>query len=176
VHIQAWLNRQVFGPQGLRLVLDWQALAIFQEDEAARAVSLAQLVTAGVPLDMAMEMLGMDLPGDMSYEQFRERLEEDKAKAAQRQREAFAARPPQQEQAQPAQADQAEQREELRRWQRKALKGLAGGKGAAVEFDSDVLTDEQQQVIAGRLAEASTEEEVKAAFRPPFRLEGLPYP
>ena len=174
--IEAWLNEQLFNPQGLRLVLDWQALDIFQEDEAARAVSLTQLVTAGLPLDMAMEMLGMDLPGDMTYEQFRERLEEDKRLAAQRQREAFAARPPQLEQAQPAQADQAEQREELRRWQRKALKGLGNGKGAGVDFDSDVLTDEQQQVITGRLASAATEEEVKAAFVGPFRAEGLPYP
>jgi HK97 family phage portal protein len=175
IRIQAWLNRQLFNPISLRLVLDWQALSIFQEDEGERAVALQQLTASGVPLDVAMQMLGMDLPGEMTYNQFRQRLEEDKAKAAERQRQAFAARQPQQTPpGQPPQ--QQEQREEIRRWRRKALKSLSSGKGAAVDFDSDVLTDEQQQVIAGRLAQAGTDEEVKAAFRGPFRLEAIPYP
>ena len=69
--------------------------------------------TAGVPLDMAMEMLGMELPGQMTYDDFRKRIKEEKEEAVQRQRETFA----QQRQFGEEQPPPGEQREELRRWQ-----------------------------------------------------------
>ena len=164
--IEAALNRQVFEPQGLRVVLDWQSLDIFQEDEAERAAALGQLVTAGIPLDLAMEMLGMDLPNQMTYEQLRERLEKEKEAgraiaqqiaSGQQQRDEPEEKP-----------DPGEQREELRRWQRKALKALKDGKGAAVGFDSDVLSPADQAAIRVRLGAAENEEEVRGAFVPPF--------
>jgi HK97 family phage portal protein len=177
--IQATLNRQIFEPAGLRMVLDWQSLDIFQEDEAERAAALAQMTTAGVPLDLAMEMLGMELPNEMTYDDLRKRLEEDKEKGrAQALEIAGAQRPSEGEQ--PPSAEQRGQREELRRWQRKALKALREGKGAAVDFDTDVLGLEDQATIRERLSAATSEEEVKGAFTPPFcgtaRDQGSAYP
>jgi len=170
--IEAALNAQLFGPVGMRCSLDWQSLDIFQEDEAERAQALTQYTMAGVPLYLAMEMLGIDLPNEMTYEQLAALLEEDKAKKREAALQIAQARrlSPIEEQPPPG-----EQREEARRWQRKASKALAAGKCANVDFDTDAFTPEEQAAIRDRLALASTDEEVKAAFAAPFRVyEGYP--
>lgn len=169
--LEAALNQQVFEAQALRVVLDYQSMDVFQEDEAKRGQSLNYYVTAGVPLDLAMEMLGVDLPNEMSYDQLRQRLEQEKGQAQQQAMEIAGARKPAQDEA---------ARDELRRWQRKAAKALQAGKSANVEFDTDVIDEDTQAAIHERLHAAITEEEVKGAFVPPFRRghgsEGLPYP
>lgn len=171
VIIEAALNTQLFRPLGMRCSLEWQSLDIFQQDEAERGAALAQYVNAGVPLDLAMEMLGVDLPNEMTYDQFRDRLNEDKERGqAQALEIAGARRTPFAEEQPPG-----EQREEMRRWQRKAAKALAAGKSANVDFETDAYTPGEQAAIHDRLALASTEEEVKGAFAPPFRgYEGYP--
>jgi hypothetical protein len=172
VIIEAALNTQIFTPMGLRCVIDWQSLDIFQQDEAERGQALAQYVAAGVPLDLAMEMLGVDLPNEMTYDQFRARLEADKEKGqAQALEIAGARRAPFGEEQPPG-----GQREEMRRWQRKALKALKDGKPADVPFESDVVSIDEQAVIRERLAAACCEEEVKAAFAAPFHPQGAAYP
>ena len=56
------INRQLLGPMGLQLVFKPDSLPIMQEDEAQRAQSLKTLVEAGMSLEMALEVLGYDLP------------------------------------------------------------------------------------------------------------------
>ncbi len=179
IRVEAWLNRQLFEPQGLRIVLDWQSLDIFQEDEAERAGALREMVAAGVPVDLAMEMLGMDLPNNMTYDELRARLEvaaEQRAERARETAEANAAantdnqgRPEIALPQPPTRAYPPQQREELRRWQRKALRAVKDGKGGGVSFITDQVAEDIQSAVRDRLAMAATEEEVKAAFEPPFR-------
>jgi len=172
--IEASLNQQIFEPQGLRCVIDWQSLDIFQADEAERGQALAQYTSAGVPLYLAMELLGIDLPNEMTYEELRALLEEERAQAQAQALEIAQARKP----APGEEAPPGEQREEMRRWQRKSLKAFRDGKGAAVDFDTDALTIDEQATIRERLAAAQSEEEVRAAFAGPFRRgdEGFAYP
>jgi hypothetical protein len=167
--IEGALNRQLFAPLGLRVVLDWQSLDIFQQDEAERGQALAQYTTSGVPLDLAMEMLGIDLPNGMTYDQFRERLEKDKSESQAQALEIAGARRPTESTDAEQQPGAPAQREELRRWQRKALKALKAGQSAAVDFESDVLPPADLVAIRERLSAAETEEEVRGAFAPPFR-------
>jgi hypothetical protein len=129
-------------------------------------------------VDLAMEMLGMDLPNEMTYEQLRARLEEESEQAAERAREMAESREPTNAQGRPAlPLPQPQQREELRRWQRKALRAVKDGRPAGVSFITDAVADDTQAAIRERLSIAATEEEVKAAFEPPFRTtESLPYP
>jgi HK97 family phage portal protein len=77
------VNEQLFAPLGLELTFNPQEMDILQADEAARAVSLGQLVTAGLPLKLALEVLGFDL----SEEQWAqlEAVEADKKANADRQ-------------------------------------------------------------------------------------------
>lgn len=60
--IAAVINKQLLGPMGLRLVFKPDELAIMQEDETQRANSLKMLVEAGMSLEMALAVLGYDLP------------------------------------------------------------------------------------------------------------------
>lgn len=164
--IEVDLNRQIFEPLGLRVVLDWQSMDVFQEDEAERGQALAQYVGAGVPLDLAMELLGIDLPNEMTYEQLKERLDDESQRKQQDALQIAQARRPM-----PGE-DTGERREELRRWERKSLKAHRAGKSAVVDFATDVLTLEEQAAIRERLSAATSEEEVKGAFVPPFRRDG----
>lgn len=59
--IENALNKQYFDKKGLRCELDFQALDVFQEDEASRADALTKYTLAGFPLLMACEVLGIDL-------------------------------------------------------------------------------------------------------------------
>lgn len=59
--LEGTLNRQYFEQRGMRCELDYQSLDVFQEDEASRAESLGQLVSAGFPVALAAEVLGFDL-------------------------------------------------------------------------------------------------------------------
>jgi len=162
IKIQAAWQEQLFEPLGLRLDLDYHSMDIFQEDEAERAQSLAYLVNAGVPLDLAMQMLGMELPGDMSYNDLQKRLGDGttaRAPTVQRPEDQL-----------------REQREELRRWQRKASRALKEGKPADVKFETCIIPPADKAVIHERLSAAISEEEVKGAFTRPFRDEFAGYP
>jgi len=163
--IESALNRQLFEPMRLHLQLDYQALDIFQRDEAERSESLLRLTQAGLPVDFAMELLGFDLPGDMEYDNLKDRLEDEADQRAERAARVAAQTAPQQN-----------SREEMRKWERKALKALKSGKSADVEFVSDEIDDESRIIITDRLCIATTEQEVKAAFEPPFRTESITYP
>jgi hypothetical protein len=171
--IEAALNKQVFEPQGLKVVLDWQDLDIFQQDEAERAAALKQMTDAGIPVDLAMEMLGMDLPGEMTFDDLRDRLEEERRSATPAQLMPFTGqRVPQIE---AGDEEEDEQRpptravsEDLDRWKRKALSSLKAGNVADVPFVSEVIPDQVAAVLHERLAKAANAFEVRVAFEPPF--------
>lgn len=68
--IEAEINRQVFSRLRIpaQMVLEFEGLDVFQVDEAKRASSLLSLVNAGMPLRVALSVLGYDLPDDMLAE------------------------------------------------------------------------------------------------------------
>ncbi len=182
------LNAQIFNPQGLELALDWQELEIFQEDENKRSQSLRQLTSAGVPLPMAMELLGFDLPNGMTYDQLRAELENERARRVAEQQklvrqsaEAAAGEPQRGAQhAAPEQATRA-MRDELDRWRRKALSALKAGDMPDVAFETELIDEDDQKALHEALAAASDAEGVRAAFdRWPFRAhddeDDTPYP
>lgn len=181
-------NAQIFNPQGLELALDWQELDIFQEDENKRSQSLRQLTSAGVPLPMAMELLGFDLPNGMTYDQLRAELENERARKVAEQQELMrqgagaAAGEPQRgaQRAAPEQATRA-MRDELDRWRRKALSALKAGDTPDVAFETELIDEDDQKVLHEALAAANDAEGVRAAFdRWPFRAhddeDDTPYP
>jgi hypothetical protein len=55
------------------------------------------------------------------------------------------------------------------RWRRKSLSSLKAGSVADVPFVSAVIPDADAAMIHERLSVASTDEEVRSAFVPPFR-------
>ena len=61
--------------------------------------------------------------------------------------------------------------DDLDRWRRKSLSSLKAGNVADVPFVSEVIPDATAAVLHERLSVASTDEEVRSAFVPPFRDE-----
>ncbi len=61
------INLGLLEPLGLRLEFAPDEMDVFQDDESTRASSLQSLVGAGLPLPLAMQILGYDLPGQMTY-------------------------------------------------------------------------------------------------------------
>lgn len=180
VLIENALNEQIFAPQGLELTLDWQSLDIFQADEAERSASLLRLTQAEVPLPMAMEMLGFDLPNGMTYDQFEAKLEADRARKfteqqalmrAQQQVEAEEPRigplP-----AEPPELETRAVRDELDRWRRKALSALKAGESPDVAFETDIIGESEQKALHEALAAADCAACVRAVFDEQVRALG----
>ncbi len=151
--IESVLNRQAFEPMGLRLQFRDDTLDMFQEDEHERSGSLTQLVSAGMPLDLGMEILGFDLT-DAQWARLRAEIAERK-----RQAEMIQERMPTQD-GQPARDEEEDEENaktvpfdlaELRRWRDKTRKRgkptgwepvtLSPAVVAAVKAAQDVLAD-----------------------------------
>lgn len=177
--IQEELNRQLFWPMNLELVLQWEEMDQFQEDEVARADSLTKLTGSGVPLGVALAILGYDLTKDQWGKI--EQAEKDKKEVAQSLTNANNnANPPQEpppgKESQekswgnwpPLPGTQEQAREELVKYQRKSLDSMSRGRSPAVVWNSEYLPDAVKGYIHLGLAGALTEEEVRAVFNAAF--------
>jgi HK97 family phage portal protein len=66
--IERTLNRQLFGPAGLRLHFEPERLSAMQEDETERAKSYAIYVGSSMKPSVAAQMVGLNLPDGVTYE------------------------------------------------------------------------------------------------------------
>lgn len=153
------INRQLLEPMGLRLVFTPNTLSIMQEDEEQRAGSLKTLVDAGMSLEMALAVLGYDLPDDIEL------------------REPKAATPPQlmpfTGQMQPAGPgpDDGERIEETRRFLRWARKRANPDPD---QFESVVLsTGDKEMLLSGLRGDADGDD---APFRGSDVIDWQGYP
>jgi hypothetical protein len=122
--IQGVLNEQVFSPMGYRWVFRPETLDIFQEDENQRSQALVNYTNAGLPLEVAGPMLGLELPEGYTWE----KIAAEKERRAQEMAQQLQANPQQN-----PQRDQGEAvRADLERWYRKTQ-----NKGADCEFESE---------------------------------------
>lgn len=165
--IAAVLNEQLLKPLGMQWQFRPETLDVFQADETERAQAFAQYVNAGMPLSVVAEMLGLELPTGIEYED----LDDMKRENAPPQLVPFMGPPGQQPQKpafgnngnKPEQQEVERAKADLRRWQRVARKCVAEGKPVRA-FDSDAIPGDIMQQVRALLDGATTEEEVKAAF------------
>jgi len=148
--IQGILNEQLFRQEGLQFEFRPETLDIFQEDEQQRSEALARYVQAGFRLSVACQILGVELPPGMDYEDLDAMREEDREKAAERM--ASQGSPfgnPQQNQQNPQQQPSANQKAmlaDLRAWRTKARKA-----GGVVPFESDAIPPAVMKSINGQI-------------------------
>lgn len=74
------VNRQLLNPLGYSLRFDMNSLPLFQEDENERAAAFGAYVSAGLPMALTAEMLGLDLPQGWTYEKLQAVEDEKRAK------------------------------------------------------------------------------------------------
>lgn len=75
VFIAQVLNEQLFTPMGLHFAFLPETLDLYQKDETERAASLAQLTGAGIPLVLALQMLGFELPEGWDWDRLQGELD-----------------------------------------------------------------------------------------------------
>ena len=155
--IASVLNQQLFEPLGFHINFLPETLDIYQEDENARAGSLKSLVDSGVPLLMAMDLLGFELTDEQRAELEAEEAEPEPTPP---QLLPFTGQPPAE---QPEAEDELQ--EELAKWQRKSLNALKRGKSPCVEFESVIIPVEMGAEICDRLSSAVSQDDVREAFR-----------
>lgn len=169
------LNEQFFENLGYRLQDKKESLEVFQEDENARATSLSALKNAGVPLLVAMEILGYDLTDEQRAVIENELIYNKTLVAPMNQ---------QQNENNSQQSNIIEgktfivanggMRDHLDKWKRKALKSLTNGKGANVPFDSDEIPGTLIASISGALESAKDENSIKSIFENASTWESYP--
>ncbi len=168
--LEGALNEQVFTPLGLRLVFREDGLDAFQEDEAAHAQALSDMVTALQSPDEAelgMRVLGFELDADAK--KLLAKIKADKASAANKP-PAQPVQPIAQPVQMPARGEEDKRvddqiKSELAKWERKSIKAFKAGKSANVPF---VFTCNVDRMLVDDIEEslqsAKTADDVKAAF------------
>lgn len=146
------LNEQLLARDGLRIEFRFNEMDIFQEDENDRADLLNKLATAGLPIEVALELAGYELSEEQAamleshQEQLDERIDE---------------------------APVDEQVLELRKWQKFAEKRVKEGKGLR-EFESSIIEPSLHGAISGALEGVKTVDEVKHVFESVIEWRNYP--
>ena len=183
--IQNALNRQYFKNTGIRLQFRPWEMDIYQEDEEDRTEAILNLVNASMNGDppvvrLAYEIMGVELPGGMDYDEFERQMEESRAK---RQDQAATIAGQQGKEGdkpvnlRPAgggsSGDDDEEKSasavrglyaDLERWQRKALKRLKDTGRAGCEFKSEYIPADEAALIGDILDEVETADQVRELF------------
>lgn len=140
------LNKQLFGPLGYQLEFRPQTLDVFQADESERATAYSSYVMAGMAQSVAAQILGIELPAGMEYA------------------ELDTGAPVMPLGGPPAQLFSKAVSDDLRKWEQIACKRFRDNGSANYDFVSQYIPPDVSDSIKAALAEATTEQEVKAAF------------
>jgi HK97 family phage portal protein len=145
------INEQFLAKTDLTIEFRPDELEVFQEDESERASSLNSLTIAGVPLKVAMEILGYD-------------LDEKQWALIPVAKPREPAVVPDKKPEEPVEDEELQK--EVRRWERLALKRMREGKPEKmIAFETKVIPGALRGTIEALLEAARTEGEVKGAFQ-----------
>lgn len=146
------LNEQLLARDGLRIEFRFNELDIFQEDENERADLLNKLTTAGLPIEVALELAGYELTNEQvaMLDSHQEQLDE--------RRDSEPVTP---------------QVDELRKWQKFAEKRVKEGKDLR-EFETSVIEPSLHGAISGALEGAKSVDDVKHIFESVITWRGYP--
>lgn len=138
-------NSQLLDDLGYHLDFRPETLDVFQADENERAAAWSSYVTAGMKQSVATQILGIELPAGMEYTD----LDVGAPVAPAIPREQLFSK---------AVSD------DLRKWESIARKRFQDNGSASYDFVSQYISTDASDSIKAALAQATTEEEVKAAF------------
>jgi phage portal protein BeeE len=161
------INTQLLGAGGIEIKFAFEEMDIFQEDENQRANSLKTLVDAGIPLVVAMEILGYDLSPET--QKMLDDLLAEKAERANQLTQQLTGG-----QSSDDDDDEDEQkgfRAELSKWKRNAISRLESGRNPARMFKSDFIPEHIAKRIFTMLRMTRTKSEITAVFDSFMRLE-----
>lgn len=179
--IEKAFNEQLLYRWDLELRFAPDEIDAFQEEEVERATAFSTYVNAGIKHSVAAQMIGLELPEGVSYEDLDAYVEE-KAKLAQEQFEQRQAQ--EKEEEKPVEPEDepeedepenkalelvpvsltASQIKELNLWRQIAERNFKKGKGCCADFEVKALDESMAGIIRLRLQSAKTLEDVSGAF------------
>ena len=145
------INTQLLAKDGLRLEFRFNEMDIFQEDENDRADLLNKLTTAGLPIEVALQLAGYELTDEQAamLNAHQEQLDERRDN------------------------EYSPDIVELRKWQKMAEKRVKEGKDLR-EFETSVIEPSLHGAISGALENAKTVSDVKRVFDSVIEWRGYP--
>ena len=155
--IENTFNTQLLNRWGLKMAFRPETIDAFQEDEVQRAASFAQYVTSGIKRSVAAQMVGLELPVGVEYEDLDPEPEpEPEAPVVPVVAQPVAPPVVAEEQEKPMPGD-------MEKWMRKALKKLSAG-SAACGFESDEISVDENERITAALPACKTSADVRRVF------------
>lgn len=165
-HIPPWadfmgtcLNEQLFNPLGLHIDFRPEMSDPGQEDEEERAGAYRAYVSTGMKPSVAAQILGIELPPGMEYDDL-DPKEEEQPSTDEPNIPVYDNIPMAQAKFIPT----LDQFKELELWQSLAFRKLKRGDGLDFPFELKCVPEDVGVSIRASLAEAQTEEDVRAAF------------
>lgn len=158
--VQGELNAKLFAPMGLRWEFRPEMSEHGQEEEVQRASAFASYVAAGMKPSIAAQVIGLDLPAGVEYEQLDPEPEPEPEPELERIEAAEVEEP---EKSLPTVLT-IEQLRELEHWQDIAFRKLRQGKSLDFPWVCKTLPEEIAVGIRERLPECRTERDIERAF------------
>lgn len=163
-------NNQLLNKYKLSLQFDPESMDIFQEEEQDRSgalVNVLDAVTKAPPkvVTTVMQMLGMELPGELDWVAFEKILSESQPAPAPSPVAPIpkVAVPPSTPEPDPTQKSALHT--ELEKWERKATKAMkADDRARMLDFESEIIPVSIRRVVLNGLENAGTIEEIKELF------------
>lgn len=158
------LNDQLFEPLGFQFEFVPDALDIYQEDENRRSAAYRNYTSSGMKPSIAAEILGIDLPHNVDYEDL-DPDEEELETEREAEEETVVEETPIPPTTSGSTAAMRQYRlDDLDKWRRKATKKLETKGTAICEFESEWLSPLECAAIRANLTFAKTREEIARAF------------
>jgi len=161
------MNKKLFEPMGYQFQFRFEAKTEMQEEERERAYAFQAYSAAGVPLSVAAQIVGVDLPAGMEYEELDAAMVETQPEPVPAPSDDTDSDPPDppspneqpQKSAEPYTIDQLN---ELDLWRRLALRNMKRGKPADFPFVCKSLDERRAGRIRTALAGCQTFDDIKA--------------
>ena len=171
------LNDVLFDPMGLCLEFRPEMAELGQEEEVQRSIAYARYVQSGINPSVAAQIVGVDLPPNVSYDMLDKMKKESVELENQRREQSLVDRQPGEpgEESDPAQQYEEKaiesvrfspgfkQIQEINLWHDIARRKLKRGEGMGFDFTS-TLPDDIHTIIAAKIALAETQEQLEQAF------------
>jgi hypothetical protein len=160
--MQEIMNDQIFEPRGYHFEFRPEQAEPSQEEEVQRAGAFQTYVNSGIPLHIAAQIVGIDLPAGMEYEDLKPDEPEEPEPV-----------PPQLQPIEEVEEIEEEDDDdemtmkawdELDTWRKKAIRYAKRGKPVTFEFTVEHIPVEFADTIRKRLEYVGTPDEVRSAF------------
>ena len=146
--------------EGYLLEARHESMDIFQVDNAEQAGAYSQYVSTGMKPSVAAQILGIELPAGMEYEDLDPEEEPEPEPVVM----PIPPEPEIEEEPEEVEATEQEIRSVLKAWRKKAELAFKKTGSAEVEFVTRIIPHNQQEAIRAALAAAKSQDEIRAAM------------